>query len=95
MFLNIAGLDLYWARAGSFLIAVTFTWWMNRKFTFQSTDHRLIYEWGRFLTANSLGGAVNLGVYAALVGTIDLVSTFPVLGVAVGSIAGLAVNFLG
>jgi putative flippase GtrA len=95
LFLNIAGLDPYWGRAGSFLIAVTFTWWMNRKFTFQSTDHRLFYEWGRFLAANSLGGAVNLATYAALVAAADLVSTYPVLGVAVGSIAGLAVNFIG
>jgi putative flippase GtrA len=94
-FLNIAGLDLYWARGGSFLIAVTFTWWMNRRFTFQSSDNRLLLEWGRFLAANSLGGAVNLGTYAALVATLDLVASFPVLGVAVGSIAGLAVNFVG
>jgi putative flippase GtrA len=94
-FLNIAGLDPYAGRAGSFLVAVTFTWWMNRKFTFHSSDSRLVHEWGRFLAANSLGGAVNLGVYAALVASVDLVASHPVLGVAAGSIAGLAVNFLG
>ena len=94
-FLNIAGLDPYLGRAGSFLVAVTFTWAMNRKFTFQSSDQRFVREWSRFFAANSLGAIVNLGVYGVLVGTSDLVSSHPVLGVAAGSVAGLAVNFMG
>ncbi|UUX49597.1 GtrA family protein [Nisaea acidiphila] len=95
LFLNVAGLDLYSARIGSFLVAVTFTWAMNRHFTFASDDPRLLREWFRFLSANSLGAGVNLGTYGILVWAIPIVAAHPVLGVAAGSIAGLAVNFLG
>jgi putative flippase GtrA len=94
-FLNIAGLDLYSGRVGSFLIAVTFTWAMNRRFTFQSFDPRMLREWGRFLAANALGAVANLGVYAVLVAGVNMVAAHPVLGVAAGSVAGLAVNFAG
>lgn len=95
LLLNVAGLDPYSGRLGSFLVAVTFTWAMNRHFTFASEDPRLLREWFRFLSANSLGAGVNLGTYGFLVWAVPLVAAHPVLGVAAGSIAGLSVNFLG
>ena len=50
-------------------------------------------EWFKFLAANAAGGLINYGVYAALVGTFDFVATWPVIGVAAGSAAGLIANF--
>lgn len=88
------GAGLYSGRAGSFLMAVTFTWAMNRILTFRDTDPRLIRQWGTFAIVNSLGGAVNYGVYAALVAAIGFVAAWPVLGVAAGSLAGMVINFL-
>lgn len=91
------GLGFYWGRAVSFLVAATFTWYGNRRFTFTHTRARgtgaIIAEWARFLMANLVGGVVNYATYAALVNLVPIVRAYPVLGVAAGSIAGLSVNF--
>lgn len=88
------GLGLYSGRVFSYLCAATFTWICNRRFTFTSgeQDNRFI-QWLRFLGANAIGGAVNYGVYAALVTFTAAGAAWPVIGVAAGSLAGLAFNF--
>jgi putative flippase GtrA len=53
-----------------FFVAVTFTWWGNRTFTFhehKSTGHSgILAEWLRFFLTNSFGAAANWVVYALL-----------------------------
>jgi putative flippase GtrA len=89
-----SGLGLYSGRVCSYLAAATFTWALNRAFTFRGADRaRPGAQWGKFLSANALGAAVNYGAYALLVATLSNVAARPVLGVAAGSIAGLAFNF--
>lgn len=87
------GLSLYSGRVVSWLAAATFTWYCNRRVTFGSTDRAMVREWARFLLANAVGGAVNMGTYAALVATFGLMARQPVLAVGAGSIAGLVFNF--
>ncbi|MEM7407470.1 MAG: GtrA family protein [Pseudomonadota bacterium] len=92
--LHGAGLGLYWSRLGSYLAAATATWWLNRSFTFRPDDAASpAGQWLRFVLLNTVGGAVNLGVYAAMVTFWSVAAAHPVLGVAAGSIAGLAINF--
>ena len=88
------GLSLYSGRGVSYLAAATFTWYLNRRITFVSTDRAVVREWLRYLVANAVGGLVNLGTYAALVATIPVMARLPVLAVAAGSIAGLVFNFV-
>lgn len=87
------GLGLRWGRVVSYLAAVTATWALNRRFTFGASRRRPVIEWARFATTQLAGAAVNLGTYFALVAMSPVVARFPVLGVAAGSLAGLAVNF--
>ena len=86
------GLDHYSGRLLSWLVAATFTWTMNRRFTFADSRPPLT-QWAKFLAANAVGGIVNYGVYAGLVTFNPLVAVYPVIGVGAGSIAGLAFNF--
>jgi putative flippase GtrA len=91
-----AGLGFYAGRVVSYLAAATFTWYGNRRITFETHARgasAAAVEWLKFLLTNLVGGAVNYAVYAALVGHSDFVRAYPVLGVAAGSIAGLSVNF--
>ena len=91
-----AGLGLYSGRVVSYLVAATFTWYGNRRITFATHAHgapAIAAEWVRFLLTNLLGGAVNYATYAILVSQFEFVRSYPVLGVAAGSIAGLGVNF--
>lgn len=86
------GLDHYSGRLLSWLVAATFTWSMNRRFTFEDKRPALV-QWMKFLAANAVGGLVNYGVYGLLVYFSPTVAAYPIIGVGAGSIAGLAFNF--
>jgi putative flippase GtrA len=86
------GLDHYSGRLVSWLAAATFTWAMNRRFTFNDKRPAL-KQWAAFLAANAVGGFINYAVYAALVATSPGAAAYPVIGIAAGSLAGLMFNF--
>ena len=91
------GLGFYAGRAVSYLVAVTFTWYGNRRITF--ADSRaygaaaVAAEWLKFVVTNLLGGAANYAMYALLVANVGIVRAWPVLGVAAGSLVGMTLNF--
>ena len=89
------GLGLYLGRAASYLAAVTFSWAFNSRYTFRKHDvtDRFL-QWRRFVISQLSGAAVNLGVYAALIRGSRYCGKHPVIGVALGSLAGLLVNFV-
>lgn len=101
--LHLVGLNLYSGRLFSYLIAATFTWACNRSLTFASTGaDGPIRQWARFIFFNAIGGIVNFTVYVLVAiklreaydWTSQLAAVLPYLGVACGSVSGLAFNFL-
>jgi len=88
------GADFYTGRVYSFFCAVTATWYMNRIYTFASQDPRLLREWGRFVSANAVGGLINYTTYALLVTTVGLFANHPITAVGMGSVVGLLWNFM-
>lgn len=88
------GLGLYSGRAVSYLSAATFTWAVNRRFTFAASAPPSFTEWLRFVLANTSGGMVNYLTYAALVTWGSGLLSHPAPAVACGSIAGLVVNYI-
>ncbi len=87
-------LDLYTARVISYLAAASFTWLLNRHFTFNRfKDPERLKQWIKFLTFNAIGGAVNYTVYALAVTFSNFIADYPITGVALGSISGLAFNY--
>ena len=94
--LSHAGLDLYSARACSFVAAATFTFMGNRLLTFPSaadSRRRLSGDWFLYLGAMTLGGLVNYGIYAFLITYLPVFHDHPWLAVAAGTGAGLLINF--
>jgi putative flippase GtrA len=88
------GLGYFGGRAVSFLCAVWATWQINRRYTFVAERQETAWsEWWRYLAAMSLGGVVNYTAYSATVVTFRDIRFLPIIAVAVGSLAGLAVNF--
>lgn len=88
------GLGPIVAQGIAFTVAVTVTWLINRNWTFaEHASERWLHEWTRYVAVNSIGAAVNNGVYAILVLTVVLFSKTPVLAVAAGSMAGMVFNF--
>lgn len=99
--LLMTGLDFghYQGRAVSFTTAVLFTWLLNRTFTFGRPlrdlrrPKRVLTEFGTYLSLQSLGMVLNLGIYVALIAHSSLFFELPVLAVAAGSVAAMIFNF--
>ncbi|UTP40967.1 GtrA family protein [Phenylobacterium sp. LH3H17] len=100
---NLLDLNLYWGRVVSYLTAATFTWACNRTFTFVRAGSGGVFrQWLTFLAVNTMGGAINFTTYVMVVRRLGpmlpleptLAWVIPYLGVALGSISGLCVNFL-
>jgi putative flippase GtrA len=83
-------------RVISYLAAASTTFALNRAWTFRSARREggLGRQWLLFLLVNMFGFLCNYGTYAALIAAVPLVAAHPVLGVAAGSLAGLAANFV-
>jgi len=83
------------AQIPAFALAVTTTWLFNRNITFfhYTRTKKLFKEWLHYVIANSLGAAINNGVYVLLVLNLTIMGKKPVLAVACGSLAGLIFNF--
>jgi putative flippase GtrA len=99
--LLLADFGYYGGRLVSFLAAATTTWILNRSFTFRREGAPAggpdrahpAGEWLAYIGLMVVGGLVNYGTYAAAIEASDLVRAHPALGVALGSIAGMALNF--
>ena len=91
-----ASLGLYYGRLLSFICAVLTTWVLNRHLTFskRASGLSLTHEFSRYLGLMLGGGVVNYVSYALLVYFVEFVAQQPVWGVAVGSVAGMMVNYL-
>jgi putative flippase GtrA len=89
-----AAANPYAARLVSFLAAATATWWLNRRYTFKVTHRATRSEWARYVALMVLGAVVNYGAFAIAITWWELARAQPWIGVAIGSIAGLGINFL-
>lgn len=96
LYLLKASLGLYFGRVLSFLCAVLTTWVINRHLTFnqRASGLSLKREFSGYLGLMLGGGVVNYTSYALLVYFFEFVARQPVWGVAVGSCAGMLVNWL-
>jgi putative flippase GtrA len=96
LYLTKAQLGLYGGRALSFVCAASTTWVINRTVTFAGhhSGKPLLQEYLSYLLLMCGGGIVNYGAYAAGILVSPTVKTHPVIGIAMGSLAGLAVNFV-
>ena len=91
-----AGTGPWLGRVLSYVVAATVTFSLNRAWTFRTAarSRPMMRAWSMFLVINLVGFLCNYGAYAALIATVPLVRELPVLGVAAGSLAGMAGNFL-
>ncbi len=85
----------YMGRVISFLAAVLTTWLINRSLTFrhQRGDGPMHHEVALYALTALGGGAVNLASYSLLVYLFELSALWLPVAVALGSLAGMTVNF--
>jgi len=88
------GIGYFAGRACSFLLAVWTTWQLNRRFTFVAGRRESAWtQWWRYLLAMSVGGLANLAFYTLTVLLLPKAPWLPLLAVAVGTGAGMVLNF--
>ena len=92
---GVFGVQVHFARLVSFLVAVTVTWQINRNLTFANEGRRgsLLREWLSYLASSLLGGATNYGAFALSIYLSGYIREHLVIGVAIGSLAGMLVNY--
>ena len=89
------GAGYFVGRAVSFVVAVWSTWQFNRRFTFVSDSNKSAWtEWWHYLLAMLGGGLVNYAAYSAAILILPKSTLLPLIGVAIGSLAGMTVNFV-
>jgi putative flippase GtrA len=92
---SLAGWNAYAARAVSFLLAATVTWWWNRSRTFagRASGRKAHAEWLQWIGLMGVGALVNNGVYVALLLTVPGLHRWPAIPTAAGSAVAALVNF--
>lgn len=91
------GVNVFVARLFSFVTAASVTWTANRVLTFSAPSkpwRALSAEWLRYLLASLGGAAVNYGAFAIAVSLAPTARHYPVIAVAIGSGAGMCVNYV-
>ncbi|WP_373819003.1 GtrA family protein [Glaesserella sp.] len=85
----------YGAKLISFISAVFFTWIFNRNITFRYAvkSENIFIEFAKYFSSMLLGGMVNYIVFIILMRQSFVVQTYPIIGIACGSIVGLICNF--
>ncbi len=81
-------------RLISFPLAVTATWWLNRRYAFRGTRNAAgRAEYAAYFAIQLGGAALNFGVFALCLHVAPALGDWPVIPLAVGGIAGLVFNF--
>jgi putative flippase GtrA len=92
--LTLLGSGPYIGRGVSYLAAASSTWYLNRRVTFAARRSEAIgREWLRFVLFNGAGGILNYSIYAVCLHYLGSAGLAPAIGVALGSLTGLCLNF--
>jgi putative flippase GtrA len=81
-------------RFVSFPLAVTATWWLNRRYAFRGTgggDRRI--EYAAYWAIQLAGAVVNFGIYGLCLRIAPALAEFPFVPVAIGGLAAMLFNF--
>lgn len=96
LYLTKEYIGLFYARVVSFTGSVFITWLLNRTVTFRKRPSTLSLktEFMSYYCLMLLGGIVNYSTYSLMILILDYAYSHPVLGIAVGSVAGMFVNLI-
>lgn len=89
-----AGFEPYGARAISFSVAVTTTWYLNRRWVFRRASIPMTRrEYLSYVVVQIIGAAINLLVFVVAIEWFDELRNAPVIPLAMGAALALVFNF--
>ncbi len=84
----------YLAGYLAFPVAASFTWLLNRIWTFRGQGSGPLHrQWAKFLAANALGFFLNRGTYTLAILFVPFAASHVVVALLAGTLAGMFVNF--
>lgn len=87
--------SLYLSRAIAIITAMTWNFWINRRITFNYSRHlNPVEQYRKFITACSIGAAINWSVAVGLVKFVQLFSRHILFAALLGIAAGTIFNFM-
>ena len=90
-----SGFGLVGARFISFPVAVSVTWYLNRRWTFHDRQsNAAAAEWGRYAVVNSAGAVINMGIFLVLVSQSAAMAARPLIALGLAAGVSLVFNFI-
>lgn len=83
------GVSPYLAQFPTFLAGASYTWWMNRRHTFDVGYAPTLTEYTRYMASSAGGMALSMAIFTLLV----WLGTPALAALAGGSVAGLVFNY--
>jgi dolichol-phosphate mannosyltransferase len=94
--MRLLGVPHLVSRAISFVVAATWNWAWNRRFTFEyARTPRHFPQWSAFLAVSAIGFLINWGVYYLLTKYSEFFLAYKELALCVGVVVGFAFNYVG
>ena len=88
------GADPYKARGLSFALAVTVTWYLNRRWVFAyQANQRKVAEYASYVGIQVTGASINLGIYSLCLHASTEMRAYPTLPLAIGAAVALFFNY--
>ena len=92
--MHALGAGTFLSRSLSILTSVTFTWYLNRTFTFKTSKPASFLEFLSYLGGMQLGLITNFTTFFIVLYVSDFASTYPIVALAIATLAGMTINFL-
>jgi putative flippase GtrA len=84
----------FWAGYMAFPVAATFTWLVNRMWTFRGQGSGPVHrQWAKFLATNAVGFVLNRGTYTLMILFVPFAAAHLIVALFAGTLAGMFVNF--
>ena len=92
--LDALGAGTVLSRCLSILTAVTFTWYLNRTYTFRTGKPASFLEFLSYLGGMQIGLVTNFSTFFVVLYLSDVAAAYPIIALAIATLAGMTINFL-
>ncbi|WP_298935046.1 GtrA family protein [uncultured Ruegeria sp.] len=92
--LNTLGAGTLASRCVSILASFTFTWYLNRTFTFRTTKPASFVEFLSYVGGMQIGLLTNFSTFFVVLYLSDIAKAYPVIALAIATLAGMVINFM-
>lgn len=92
--ISTLGSGAFVARCVSILTSITFTWFLNRTYTFRTQKPPSFVEFLSYLGGMQIGLVTNFSTFFLVLYLSETAARYPIIALAIATLAGMTLNFL-